>query len=120
MTGMITSILSVLLTLFFLFASSIKITGWHKNIFAIQLEFFHKYGLKRQHMMGVGLIELYGAVSLWLPSYPGLSGALAILIVSTGAIYCHLKYDTWKAGIPAMVTFTCSGVLGLIKFSALV
>jgi len=35
-------IINVLLTAFFLFASSIKILGWQKNIFQTQLEFLFK------------------------------------------------------------------------------
>jgi len=112
-------ILSALLSAIFLLASSIKLTGWQKKVFEIQLDFFHKYGLNRKHMFGVGAIEFYGAVTLWLPGLIGLSGSLAIFFTSIGAIFCHLKYDTWKAGVPAMFTFVFSGALSILKITLL-
>lgn len=99
------------LSVFFIFASSIKLLGWQKTIFEIQLAFFHKYGLNRSLMALVGVIELFGAIALWLPGYFAVLGALAIFITSLGAICCHLYFDTWKDGIPAMVTLTLSGIL---------
>ena len=113
------TVISVLLTLFFLFASSIKITGWQKMIFEAQLSFFIIYGLNRTIMGLIGFIELFGAVTLWLPGYYGLLGVLALLVTSAGAIFFHLRFDTWQTGIPAMVTMTFSGVVSFVKYSAL-
>ena len=99
------TVISVLLIAFFLFASSIKLTGWQKQIFAIQLQFFHSYGLDRLMMFLVGAIELFGAVTIGFQDHPvGLFGALAIFLTSIGAIGFHLKFDTWKDGIPALIT----------------
>ena len=108
--GLITAI-SALLTGFFLFASSIKIFGWQKKIFETQLAFFIKYGFNRTIMLLVGLVELFGAVALWLPGILGLLGPMALFGTSVGAIYCHLRFDTWKDGIPAMITLTLSDSL---------
>ena len=106
------TIISVLLIAFFLFASSIKLTGWQKQIFAIQLQFFQSYGLNRQLMFVIGLIELFGASTLWFQqNLLGLSGALAIFFTSIGAIAFHLKFDTWKDGIPAFITGVLSAFL---------
>lgn len=106
------TIISVLLIAFFLFASSIKLTGWQKQVFAIQLRFFHSYGLDRQIMFVIGLIELFGAATLWFQQdLIGLLGALAIFLTSVGAIGFHLKFDTWKDGIPAFITGLLSASL---------
>ena len=116
---MLASIVIGFLSLFFLFASSIKILGWQKTIFEVQLKYFISYGLNRAIMAIVGVIELYGAIVIWLNGYIGISGAGAILFTSIGAIACHLWFDTWKEGIPAMVTLTLSAFILYLKFTAL-
>jgi len=55
------------LTAFFVFASSIKLLGWQKTMFETQLAFFQKYGLTRSHIFAVGIVELLGAILLWMP-----------------------------------------------------
>ena len=101
-----------LLSAFFLFASSIKILGWQKFIFETQLAMFIKYGLNRQIMMLVGFAELFGAIAIWFQgSWVGTLGALALLGTSVGAIGCHLIWDTWKEGVPAMITGTLSAIV---------
>ncbi|MCU7930150.1 MAG: DoxX family protein [Candidatus Thiodiazotropha sp. (ex Codakia rugifera)] len=113
------TILSGLLTAFFLFASSIKILGWQNYIFKKQLEFFIKYGLNRTLMALVGCVELFGAIALWLPGHLGILGALVLLGTSAGAIFFHLRFDTWKDGIPAMVTLTLSAIVAYSKYNVL-
>ena len=94
-----------LLSLFFLFASSIKILAWQKTIFATQLAMFIKYGLNRQVMALTGFAELFGAIAIWFQNtWLGPSGALVLLGTSAGAIICHLIWDTWKDGVPALIT----------------
>lgn len=100
-----------LLSLFFVFASSIKLFGWQKTIFETQLAFFKKYGLNRAVMALVGLAEFAGAVLLWLPGISRPIGAAIILATSLSAIYFHLRFDTWKDGIPALVTGTLSAAI---------
>jgi hypothetical protein len=101
-----------LLTAFFVFASSIKIYGWQDKIFRIQLEMFESYGLNRSIMRLVGIVELFGAITIWFTgSYLAPLGALALAGTSIGAIGCHLIFDTWKQGIPAMITLTLSAVV---------
>ncbi|WP_170450614.1 DoxX family protein [Ruegeria arenilitoris] len=98
-----------LLSAFFLFASSIKILGWQKLIFETQPAMFVKYGLNRQIMALVGGVELFGAVAIWFQGcLLGPLGAAALLGTSLGAIGCHLIWDTWKDGVPAMITATLS------------
>ena len=78
------TVIAGILTVFFLFASSIKILGWQKKIFETQLAFFHKYGLNRSLMAAVGFVELFGVITLWLPGGYRLIGALALFATSAG------------------------------------
>jgi len=111
MSDIFITVISVFLTAFFLFASSIKILGLPKAIFLTQLEFFRNYGLNRTLMALVGFVELFGAIALWLPGRMSMLGALAILCTSAGAIFFHLRFDTWKDGIPATITLLLSGLI---------
>ncbi len=109
---MLIVIITAFLTAFFLFASSIKIFGWQDKIFRIQLEMFKSYGLNRGIMRLVGVVELFGAIAIWFSgTLAAPMGALAILGTSIGALGCHLIFDTWKQGVPAMVTGTLSAFL---------
>lgn len=106
------TVIIALLSAFFLFAGSIKLLGWQKMIFEKQLEFFESYGLNRQIMALIGIVELFGAITIWFQSSIfGLLGAMALFATSLGAIYFHLRFDTWKDGIPALVTLTLSGIV---------
>ena len=108
----LTTVFVGLLSAIFLFASSIKILGWQRKIFEIQLAMFVKYGLSRQIMALVGFAELFGALAIWFQgSWIGTLGALALLGTSVGAIGCHLIWDTWKEGVPAMITGTLSAIV---------
>ncbi|SDK99980.1 DoxX-like family protein [Aliiruegeria lutimaris] len=73
---------------------------------------FVKYGLNRQIMALVGVVELFGAVAIWFQGgLFGSLGAAALLGTSLGAIGCHLIWDTWKDGVPAMITATLSALV---------
>ncbi len=120
MNSIFITIAMCLLTVFFLFASSIKILGWQKFIFETQLKMFIKYGLNRTLMALIGMVELFGAITLWLPAYFSILGALALFGTSVGAIFFHLKFDTWKDGIPAMITLALSGLVLFAKYSAII
>ncbi|KII76212.1 DoxX family protein [Vibrio renipiscarius] len=102
-----------LLIAFFLFASFVKTVGMPKKIFTLQLEFFHNYGLNRIAMFLVGIIEAIGAITMLLGislANPKLSaiGASLTAFTSIGAIFFHLRFDTWKDAVPSMVTLTLS------------
>ena len=66
--AMVLNLVTGLLSAFFLFASSIKIFGWQKKVFELQLEMFESYGLNRQIMFLVGCAELFGAIVIWFQS----------------------------------------------------
>jgi len=109
-------IIVILLVIFFVFASSIKILSWQKFIFETQLSFFRKYGLNRHHMLLVGLIEFSASLLLIASLFLGLNtlesiGALGIAVTSVGALYFHLRFDTFKDAIPAISTLTLSIIL---------
>ena len=98
-------VVSAVLSTFFLAVGSIKVFGWHEKVLEVQLRMFRKYGLNRAVMMLVGVGELIGAVCLWFPgSVLGPLGALLLLATSLGALGCHLLFDTWRDGIPAIAT----------------
>ena len=108
--------ITILLTLFFIFASSIKLLGWQNFIFETQLTFFNKYGLNRIHMFIIGLIELSAAISLAVSiifDFEVLNaiGASGIAFTSLGAIFFHLRFDSFKDAIPAIITLLLSTIL---------
>lgn len=109
-------VIPILLIMFFAFASSIKLVGWHKAVFDTQLAFFKSYGLNRQAMFLVGVVELSAVVSLAVAlvlSIPIATafGAALIALTSIGAIFFHLRFDTFSAAIPAITTLSLSVVL---------
>ncbi|GLQ74268.1 DoxX family protein [Vibrio penaeicida] len=114
-----TVIISVILVVFFTFASSIKILGWQKKVFETQLAFFVKYGLNRAVMFLTGLVELAGSGLLaaswfYVESWILLSGAGLLAITSVGAIFFHLRFDRWQDGVPATITLILSSVLFIL------
>lgn len=114
--GGVMTVISVLLILFFGFASSIKIWGWQKLIFSIQLSFFNSYGLSRRHMFMVGWLELTSSLALlWSLVFANeminVAGAIGIAFTSLGAIFFHLRFDTAKDAIAAILTLTLSSSL---------
>ncbi len=116
------TVISILMVMFFVLASSIKTLGWQKKVFEIQLGFFKSYGLNRKIMFLVGLVELTGAALLILalcdisPAQTQLMGGAILGATSIGALYFHLRFDTWKDGIPAMVTLFGSGFLVIAAY----
>lgn len=101
-----------LLSFFFIFAGSIKILGWQKMIFETQMAFMIKYGLNRQILRLIGVVELVAALAIWSQSTIwGPIGALGIFFTSVGALYFHFRFDTWTDAVPAMITFSLSGIV---------
>lgn len=110
------TMITVVLMAFFTLASSIKLIGWQKKVFETQLAFFKSYGLNRQIMFLVGMVELSAVILFALGLIMTLSlsnalGAVVIALTSLGAIFFHLRFDTFSAAIPALVTLTLSTAL---------
>ena len=121
MTLTISSIISVLLMVFFMFAGSIKLLGWQKFIFETQLSFFKKYGLNRAAMFAVGIIELTAALLLLAALYWGdlqwqFIGAALIAVTSVGALGFHYRFDKWSDAVPATVTLLLALALLMLNF----
>lgn len=94
-----------LLSAFFMLAGSIKLTGWQKMVFDTKLKMVAQYGINRTGLALIGLMELFGAVTIWLQGqWIAPLGALMILIASLGAIVCHFIWDTWREAVPASIT----------------
>lgn len=111
---------TVLLSLLFLFASSVKIFGWLKPVFSQQMEMITRYGLNRQLFFLIGIVELFGAIAiLWNGHWLGALGALAILTTSTGAMACHLIFDRGKYIAPSIATFALSAFVFAYNWSHL-
>lgn len=99
------TIITCVLFLFFLFASSIKVLGWQPFIFNTQLAFFKKYGLTRTHMYLVGLIEMAAAILLVASLILKLDllmvlGALGIAFTSIGALFFTFDMTRLKMQYP--------------------
>ncbi|MCG9582472.1 DoxX family protein [Vibrio tubiashii] len=110
------TVISLLLAVFFTFASSIKLFGWHKFIYETQLRFFQKYGLNRNAMYAVGIVEFSSAIALitsiyLMSSVLSILGAIGIALTSIGAIFFHARFDTFKDAIPAILTLLLSSAL---------
>ena len=107
--SLLANILAGILSVMFLFFSSIKIFGWHKEIFTIQMEFMKKYGISRLLYGLIGVIEFSSAlIIIFQGSIFGLLGAMGIAFTSTGAIFFHARFDTFKDMVPALITLTLS------------
>ena len=121
MTLTISSTISVLLVVFFMFAGSIKLTGWQKFIFETQLNFFKKYGLNRAAMFAVGIIEFTAALLLLAALYWGdlqwqSIGAALIAVTSIGALGFHYRFDKCSDAVPAAVTLLLALSLLTLNF----
>ena len=101
-----------LLFVFFALTSTIKMFAWQRKVFETQMEFMRLYGISRRLFFMIGVIEFLGAASIWFQqSWVGLTGACLLCGTSLGAISFHLRFDSWKNGIPAAVTASLAGVL---------
>lgn len=112
------AVITFILFIFFSLASTVKLFGWPKLIFDTQFQFFKKYGLNRAQMKLVGCVELSGSASLLASLFNSqynalfnLIGAALIFTTSLGAIFFHLKFDTVKDAVPALLTLSLSAYL---------
>lgn len=109
---------TVLLGLFFLFAGTVKVFGVPEKMFNMQKErYFDQYGIDRNGIRAIGLAEYFGGITVWFWSvHPiALAGLAVLVIVTGGAIFYHLRYDTPQEAGPAIVMLTLSGTLLLLN-----
>lgn len=108
---MVTAV-ALILTAFFLYIGTVKVFGWpNAEMLAGQTRFFFdRYGLTRQMVVMIGVAEIFGGltVSLHRIRWIGLLGAAVLLTVSIGALFFHLRYDTFQTGMAAFRTMTLS------------
>lgn len=105
-----------LLAIVFLLASTLKMFAWNKTIFDTQLLFFKKYGLNRTIMFLVGIIEFIGVIFLTVFLLKNnvmfaVLGASLIAFTSIGANFFHFRFDTFKDGIPAIISLIFSLII---------
>ncbi len=113
-------ILTALVGLFFLFAGTMKTFGIPEQMFKMQKEtFFDNYGIDRNGIRAIGLVELFGGVTVWfwtIMNPLALVGLAVLLCTTAGAMYYHWRYDSlFKMGAPAIVMFVLSGILLLLN-----
>ena len=106
-----------ILVLVFLFTGTLKTFGIPKSAAEQQKAGLARYGIGSNGMRAIGLAELAGAATVWLWDFHwiGLVGAAGLVVITAGAIASHLRYDSVKDAIPAMVLFVLSGILLLFN-----
>ncbi len=116
-------ILTVLVALAFIFFSIVKIAGVPTAIFKEQKEkYFDNYGISRNGMRGIGLLEMLGAILILVGLMQGMTqfgqaGHALLMVVTIGAMYFHNRYDSLtKDGLPAIIQFVLNAALLVLTF----
>ncbi len=110
-------ILTVLVSLAFLFFGTVKVTGAPAKMFDEQSKvYIGRYGLSRTQIRLIGLLELFGgiAVLFWTSQFGWLAqlGHLTLMFVTAGAMYFHNRFDSvTKDGLPAIIQFVLNAIL---------
>jgi putative oxidoreductase len=99
--------LTILLTLFFLFAGYKKLTAS-----AVTAGHFREWGYAHWLLTFVGCLELTGAILLIFPA-TATSGALLLSLIMVGASYTLLSHEVWQT---LTVTTTCLVLLILLGY----
>lgn len=109
---MTTWILAVLLGFFFPVTGLAKILGMPEKMYKMQKKmFFDKYGIDRKGIRSIGFAELMAGLSIWFwVSYPMVArtGAVALILITSGAIFFHYVYDKKPAAQSAIMMFILS------------
>lgn len=93
----LTWILAIIIAFFFLMVGVVKILGTPKKLFKEQKKkFFDNYGIDRRGIRSIGIAEALAGISLlfWTVNIRiAIAGAVALIIVTLGAIYFHYVFD---------------------------
>jgi len=93
----LTWILAILISFFFVMVGIVKIFGTPKKLFKEQKKkFFDKYGIDRSGIRSIGIAEVLGGVAIlfWpINLRVALSGGIALIFITAGATYFHFVYD---------------------------
>ena len=101
----------VFVSVFFLFVGTVKLTGVPQGMFDNQMsQYFIPFGLNRPIVFLIGLAEVSGAIAIWFhrSHWIGLAGAATLVVVTSGALFFHLRFDTFREGVPALVMLLLS------------
>ena len=114
----ITTPIAYLLAIFFLVSGSVKVFALGAE-FQHQLELLISFGLNRQIMFAIGVLEIFGAGAIvfhgrhWL----GLCGALALMCVAAGAVTFHFIFDPVFGGTAAGIMLILSSLVMSANFN---
>jgi len=103
------TLLKIVLTIAFALGGGAKVAG------AKPLrEQFEEFGLPRWSMTAVGLLEIAGAIGLWIPALSFLA-SLGLLLLMVGAVGSHLKVKHSVSKVaPALVLLILTAVYAVM------
>ena len=116
-------ILTALVALPFVFFGVMKLFGIPKEMYQEAEESYNRFGISRNSVRLIGLCELVAtaAILLWTQNLVvAIVGYVSLMVITTGAMYYHNKYDTsvFKEGLPAVVQFSLNAILLVLAFVA--
>ena len=97
-------VLTVLLTLAFLGAGIMKLTGAEQ-----MSQDFEKWGYPIFFMYVIGLCEVAGAIGFWLRRF-SYAAKVCILLLMAGAVLTHLVFDTFQEAMAPIVLIILTAV----------
>ena len=68
---------------------------------------FTSLGLPRWFGYFIGICEILGGIGLWIRATSSLA-AMGIACIMVGALYYHISFPPFSAGMPAMIVMLCS------------
>lgn len=90
-------VVTVLLTLAFLGAGVMKLTGAEQA-----RQGFENWGYSIAFMYFVGLCEVAGAIGLWLRRF-SYAAKVCLILLMAGAVATHLLFDTIQEAVPPLI-----------------
>ena len=116
-------ILTAMVALPFVFFGVMKVFGVPKAMYEEAKESYDRFGVSRNAVRLIGICELIAtiAILLWTQNLEVAQvGYISLMVITTGAMYYHNKYDTsvFKEGMPAVVQFSLNAILLVLSFIA--